>query len=71
MWLSTMISVGRSPPLFVEAGGAPNPGGYPLGGQTRVEIRNAHLQYAVTWYALAVALVVIYLVWHRRRRTAP
>ncbi len=59
------------PPLFVEAGGAPNPGGYPLGGQTRIEIRNAHLQYAITWYALAVALLVIYLVWHVRRQAAP
>ncbi len=56
------------PAIFVEAGAAANPGGYPLGGQTRVEIRNPHLQYAITWYALAVALVVIYLVWHRRRR---
>ncbi len=61
----------NAPALFVEAGRAPNPGGYPLGGQTRVGIRNAHLQYAITWYALAVALVVIYLVWHVRRQTAP
>jgi len=30
---------------------------------------NDHLQYAVTWYSLAVALVVIYLLSHRRRRT--
>ncbi len=59
------------PALFVEAGGAPNPGGYPLGGQTRVEIRNSHLQYAIIWYALAVALVVIYVVWHVRQPAAP
>lgn len=60
-----------APALFVEAGRAPNPGVHPLGGQTRVEIRNAHLQYAITWYALAVALMVIYVVWHVRRRAAP
>jgi surfeit locus 1 family protein len=30
---------------------------------------NDHLQYAITWYSLAVALVVIYVLSHRRRRT--
>jgi surfeit locus 1 family protein len=27
---------------------------------------NSHLSYAITWYGLAVALVVIFLVWARR-----
>lgn len=48
--------------LYVEAGPAPNPGGLPIGGQMRVELRNDHLQYAMTWYALAVALLVIYVL---------
>ena len=56
-----------APALFVEADAAANPGGYPLGGQTRVNLPNKHLAYATTWYALAVALVVIYVAWHRRR----
>lgn len=55
------------PPLLVEAGPAPNPGGLPVGGQTRLQIPNNHLQYAMTWYGMAVALVVIYVVWHRQR----
>ncbi|WP_044564609.1 SURF1 family protein [Azospirillum sp. B4] len=46
-------------PVVVEAGGAPNPGGFPVGGQTRVTVPNDHLQYALTWYCLAVALAVI------------
>ncbi len=57
-------------PVVVDAGPAPNPGGFPIGGQTRTEIRNEHLQYAITWYALAVTLVVIYVVYHRRRGPA-
>lgn len=56
--------------LYVEAGPAENPGGYPLGGQTRMEIRNDHLQYAMIWYALAVALLVIYVL-HQSRRAGP
>ena len=54
-------------PAFVEAGPAANAGGLPLGGQTRIELRNNHLGYAITWYALAVALAAIYVIYHLRR----
>lgn len=46
-------------PYVLEADAAPNDGGYPLGGQTRVSLPNDHLGYALTWYGLAVALVVV------------
>ena len=55
-------------PIVIEADGAPNPGGWPRGGQTVVTFRNDHLQYAITWFALAVAAVAVYVVW--RRQTA-
>ncbi len=58
---------GEVAPVYLEAGPAPNPGGFPIGGQTRIDLPNDHLQYAITWYALAVALAVIYVLWHRRR----
>ena len=54
-------------PVFLEAGPAENPGGYPIGGQAHVNLPNDHLQYAITWFCLALALAVIYLVYHRRR----
>ncbi len=54
-------------PVYVEAGPAPNAGGLPLGGQTRIKLRNDHLGYAVTWYGLAVALAAIYVIYHLRR----
>ena len=50
--------------LYVDAGPAENPGKYPVGGQTRIEIPNDHLQYAITWGLLALALAVIYVVYH-------
>jgi len=50
--------------LYVDAGPAQNPGKYPVGGQTRIEIPNDHLQYAITWGLLALALAVIYVVYH-------
>ena len=57
--------------VYVAAGPAPNPGGYPIGGQTRVDLANNHLQYAITWYALAMALLVIYLLHQSRPQESP
>jgi surfeit locus 1 family protein len=55
------------PPIVIEADATPNPGGWPLGGQTRVDFPNDHLQYAMTWFGLALALMGVYLVYHRSR----
>ncbi|RMF11726.1 MAG: SURF1 family protein [Alphaproteobacteria bacterium] len=55
-------------PVLVDADATPNPGGFPVGGQTRIDIPNNHLDYALTWFGLAVALLVIYVVYLRRRR---
>jgi surfeit locus 1 family protein len=54
-------------PFFVDAGPAPNPGGYPAGGVTQIDLPNNHLSYAVTWYGLAAALVVIAALAMRRK----
>lgn len=53
-------------PVYVEADATPVPGDLPKGGQTRSELPNDHLQYAITWYALAISLIVIYVVYRRR-----
>jgi surfeit locus 1 family protein len=47
-------------PFFLEAERTDVPGGWPEGGQTRLDIPNNHLQYAVTWFLMAAALLVIY-----------
>jgi surfeit locus 1 family protein len=51
-------------PVLLEANAAPNPGGWPKGGQTQVTFRNEHLQYALTWFGLAAALIGVYLAYH-------
>jgi surfeit locus 1 family protein len=60
-------------PFFLEAEKTSVPGGWPEGGQTRLEIPNNHLQYAVTWFLLAAVLLAIYGVYVRGvyRRTSP
>lgn len=52
--------------VFVDADATPNAGGYPVGGQTVLDIPNNHLDYALTWYGLALVLLVIYLLYIRR-----
>ena len=56
--------------FYVEAVPAPNPGGLPLGGQANTDLPNDHLQYAITWYFLAAALAVFYVLLLRRERAA-
>jgi len=53
-------------PVILEADAAPNPGGLPLGGQTATALTSDHRGYAATWFALAVALAVIYAMLLRR-----
>lgn len=54
-------------PFFVDARKTDVPGGYPVGGVTIVEMPNNHLQYAVTWYGLAAALLGVYIAMLLRR----
>lgn len=66
--MAKAVRLERVLPFYIEADTTPNPGGLPIGGQTRLDLPNNHLQYAITWYALAAALVVIYIIFVRRRR---
>jgi surfeit locus 1 family protein len=71
-WLSVDYAamgtaVGRDlQPVVIDAGATPNEGGFPLGAQTRLDIPNDHLQYAITWYLLALILVAVYIGWNRK-----
>ena len=51
-------------PVVIEADAAPNPGGWPRGGQTVVDFPNNHLSYALTWFGLAAGLLGVYFAYH-------
>ncbi len=54
--------------FYIQAGpNATPPGVYPLGSVPDVNLRNSHLEYAVTWYALAAVLIVIFILFHWKR----
>lgn len=56
---STGIDKARVVPFFIDADAKPNPGGLPVGAVTQTDLPNSHLQYAITWYGLALALTLV------------
>jgi surfeit locus 1 family protein len=54
--------------VYVVAGPAENPGGVPIGAVLRPEVRNDHFGYAMTWFVLAAAMLVVYVVHQGRPR---
>lgn len=59
-------------PFFIDAEIEPRPpGSWPKGGVTRLHLPNRHLEYAVTWYGLAAALIAVFVAYaaSRWRRT--
>ena len=62
------VPSGKLVPFFLDADATPNPGGWPKGGVTQIDLPNNHLSYAVTWYGLAVVLVVVSVLAFRRKR---
>jgi surfeit locus 1 family protein len=53
--------------VYVDAVASDIPGGLPIGGQTRINLANDHLEYAITWYSFAVILAVIYFLYSYRQ----
>jgi surfeit locus 1 family protein len=67
------LGVGRVAPYFIDreasAGGGANSA--PVGGLTVIAFRNTHLTYAITWYGLALLVVVgVWIVIREERRRA-
>jgi surfeit locus 1 family protein len=58
-------------PFYVELESPQPPGGLPWAGPLKANLRNEHLQYAITWYGLAVVVVVMFAFWLRAGRQAP
>lgn len=62
----------RAAPFYIEADETPNPGGWPRGGRAGINLRNNHLQYALTWFGLALTLAGVFaaFAWQRLRGDA-
>jgi cytochrome oxidase assembly protein ShyY1 len=59
---------GAVAPFYIEQESPVPPGGVPHPAPLNVHLRNDHLQYAITWYGLAVVFVVMFVIWTLKRR---
>jgi surfeit locus 1 family protein len=58
-------------PFFLDADAEPSSGGgFPRGGATRLTLPNRHLEYALTWYGLALTLAGVFAAFARARLRA-
>jgi len=66
--------LGTVAPFYVEQESPAPPGGLPKPGKLMVTLPDNHLQYALTWYGLALVLVIWFGAWaygqSREQRTA-
>ncbi len=66
--MAQAAGVPAAPDVTVAAGPEATPeGGWPRGGTAPLRFVNRHLEYALTWFALAAVLVAVYFIWHRAR----
>jgi surfeit locus 1 family protein len=55
--------LGAVAPFYVEQESPVPPGGLPQPGKLVVMLPDNHLQYALTWYGLAIVLVIMFVAW--------
>jgi cytochrome oxidase assembly protein ShyY1 len=55
-------------PFYIDLEQPLPPGGIPKPGPLQVHLKDDHLQYAITWFALAGAVAIAFLVWWRGKR---
>jgi surfeit locus 1 family protein len=60
------LGLDRVAPFILVALGPPSPERFPDPAQHLPRPPNNHLSYAITWYGLAIALVVVFVLWARK-----
>ncbi len=65
--MSNAAGLESLPGFYVLSAAEDTPGGFPVTKQWRLDIRNNHIEYAATWFLMAVTLIVVYVVYHRQR----
>jgi surfeit locus 1 family protein len=61
---------GEVAPFFLELESPGPTNGFPRPGALKANLRNQHLQYAITWYGLALVVAVMFAVWLGGHREA-
>ncbi|MEW6639341.1 MAG: SURF1 family protein [Pseudomonadota bacterium] len=68
--MARALTWGAVAPFYIDLE-APTPAsGLPKAGPLDVQLRDQHLQYAITWFGLAIVVAAAALVWFRSQRRA-
>jgi len=65
--MARALGWGEVAPFYIDLEQPAPLSGIPKPGPLQVHLKDDHLQYAVTWFSVAVAVAIAFLVWWRRR----
>jgi surfeit locus 1 family protein len=65
--MAGVMGLADAAPFSIDADATPVPGGLPQGGETLLSFPNRHLEYALTWYGLALTLIAVFVAFARQR----
>jgi cytochrome oxidase assembly protein ShyY1 len=66
--MAKVLGWGEAAPFYIDQESPAPPGGVPKPGPLKVQLRNDHLGYALTWFGLAAGLVAVFGVWASSQR---
>lgn len=65
--MATVLRWGGVAPFYIDLESPAPASGLPKPGPLEVHLRDDHLQYAITWFGLALAVTIAFAVWLRGR----
>ncbi len=65
--IAAHLHLARTAPFIVDADVPPDSTGWPKGGTTERDVPNNHLNYALTWFGLAVGLLGVFVAFVMRK----
>ena len=68
--MARVLGWGEVAPFYIDLESPVPDSGVPKPGPLTVHLKDDHLQYAITWFTLAGALVIAFGLWLRRRQPA-
>ena len=66
--MSRLLGWGEVAPFYVDLELPVPPNGVPSPGPLHVHLKDDHMQYAITWFTLAGAVLIAFFVWLRGKR---
>jgi cytochrome oxidase assembly protein ShyY1 len=65
--MATALKWGAVAPFYIDLEAPAPASGLPKPGPLEVHLRDEHLQYAITWLGLALAVAIAFAIWLRGR----